>query len=278
MATYITVEQQSAAQLLEASRRQTLANRQGLRDEQAALQVAVPSAARPAGRSRRAVIPGDELAAFRRRRLDGFGFIDINDAYNFEGNDAYFASSYKVNLAASLSRYKAIRIVVASPSNSCVLPGALPASFFGGAETVLGQFINSGGILWINNEFTGCGINAATFNQYLASNFGASIGFVNDLQDEGPRDVLGPFDYGVVRSPLVYMAKQASAPLYFYTAATASISGGVPYYGNQFGVVCAFQKIGNGYLVLSGDSNGTAQYPSFTENARTFIDALIALR
>lgn len=88
MATYIRAEQ-PGAQLLEASRRQTLANRQGLRDQQAAPEAAEAPAPRPVGRSRAAVIRADELAAFRRTGVQvarGFLSFSLGGATIYSGD------------------------------------------------------------------------------------------------------------------------------------------------------------------------------------------------
>jgi len=70
MATYITLAQQAGSQLLEANRRQTIANRQGLAKQEKARQVATQQQEQPppvpVSGSRRVMVPGDELAAFRK--------------------------------------------------------------------------------------------------------------------------------------------------------------------------------------------------------------------
>lgn len=78
MATYITVEAQPGQALLDASRRQTLANRVNLLPKPAPA-AAPATTSRPVGRSRRAVIPSDELAAFRRLGLQvARGFLSFS--------------------------------------------------------------------------------------------------------------------------------------------------------------------------------------------------------
>lgn len=277
MATYITVEQKAAQQLLEANRKQTAVNRLGL--EQRITQViGLPPAPAQINPSRRSRFAGEQLAATRRRIGIGFGFIDVTGALTYDGNDAYFAEQYRINLTRSILGYRVIRIVVAAPSRSCVGPTAEVEPFFAGKTAELAKFLRSGGVLWINNEFSGCGITAVTFNQYLATAFGASIGFGDDYIYEPEREFFGPFDYGVIRSQLVLTAQQNTAPPFFYTAAASTVTGGIPYYSNPYGVVCALQRIGRGFLVLCGDSNGTAEFPSYTEGTANFIQGLQVLR
>lgn len=277
MATYITVEQQVAQQLLEDNARQTAANRAGLARQERARRSArqVPPAVPQINPSARRPLADEELAATRRRG-GGFGFFDVNGG-KATSTEPYFAAKYKINPQDILFKYKVIRINVADANDGCAGRNTLPAPFFAGAEASLSAFLNTGGVLWINNEFQGCGINPSVFNAYLAATFGATIGFVDDWQPEGTPVAIGPFA-GVVRNSLSYTAQTGLAPPYYYTAATSSISGGTPYYSSAHGPVCSFERIGAGFLVLSGDSNGTAEFPSFTEGAKTFIDALRALR
>lgn len=220
----------------------------------------------------------DEPAAFRRQNGD-FGFIDINGCNTGENADDYFKEKNQIDTQKPIRGYKAIRVVIGGAGDACVGRDADPASFFAGKTSQLAQFLTAGGVLWINNEYSGCGIEASTLNGYLAAAFGATIQFVGNTQPEGEREYFGPFaGYGVVKSQLAYTAQANNAPPFFYNAASCSISGGTVYYSSPNGVSCAFEKIGRGFLVLSGDQNGTGQFPSYTEGSKNFIEALLALR
>ena len=220
----------------------------------------------------------DEPAAFRRS-VGTFGFIDINGCNTGENADPYFKEKYQIDTQKPLRGYKVIRIVIGGSADACVGRGEEPSQFFAGKTAQLAQFVTAGGVLWINNEYSGCGIDALTLNQYLSTAFGATIGFVDNIQPEGQREYFGPFaGYGVVRSQLAYAAQANTAPPFFYNAATCSISGGTVYYSSANGVTCAFEKIGQGFLVLSGDQNGTGQFPSYTEGDKNFVEALLALK
>lgn len=278
MATYITVAGTGGSRLLEANSRQTAANRKGLAqyDQGKQLRALEPlQQVSPIVGPRRPILPIAELSV-SRRRIGGFGFLDVNGG-KINSVEPYFNARYKINPMLPLPRCKVIRVNVADPDDACVGRNTLPAPFFAGKEAELIRFIYNGGVLWVNNEYQGCGINASVFNSYLSTTFGATVGFVDDLQPEGTRVPLGPFDE-IIRNSLAYTAQSGLAPPYFYTAATCTITGGTPYYSSVHGPVCSFQRMGQGFLVLSGDSNGTAEFPSFTEGGRNFIDALLALR
>ena len=294
MSTYINVTVDGGG-LSERAKAQTNANRQAKlegdnrqkveakgrdqRDASRAQQGIGPDGQPLYGTPARSTLRRDEPAAFRRQSGD-FGFIDINGCNTGENADDYFKEKYQIDTQKPIRGYKAIRVVIGGSADACVGRDADPASFFAGKTSQLAQFLTSGGVLWINNEYSGCGIEASTLNSYLVAAFGATIGFIDDSQGEGERSYEEPFqDYGVVKNQLVYAAQAGYAPPFFYNALTCSISGGTPYYSNAYNeVVCAFEKIGRGFLVLSGDQNGTGQFPSYTEGSKNFIEALLALR
>jgi len=89
MATYITLAQQAGSQLLEANRRQTIANRQGLAKQEKARQVATQQQEHPppvpVSGSRRVMVPGDELAAFRQTAKSTLGHFWLFDANITQG-------------------------------------------------------------------------------------------------------------------------------------------------------------------------------------------------
>lgn len=293
MSTYINVTVGKAG-LSDKAKQQTNANRQAKleadardkaevdgkrqRDANRALQGIGPDGKSLFGQPLQTAVRKDEPAAWRRT-LGDFGFIDVRGCNTGESADNYFKEKYQISTQRTISKCKVVRVVIGGAADACVGWDADPLEFFDGKTEQLAQFINLGGIVWINNEYSDCGIDPASLNQYIYNAFGASVAFVYDTQPEGTRGYFGPFaGYGVVKSQLAYAAQSGLAPPFFYNAFTCSISGGTPYYANEHGVVCAFEKIGKGFLVLSGDQNGTGQFPSYTEGDKNFIDALLALK
>lgn len=223
-------------------------------------------------------------SAFSERGL--FGFIDVNNAYaNSLWADSTFSAENKIDITQpiifnrqSTQKYGVIRVVVAGANDSCVADLAPPSYYFAGKENELLNFVRAGGVLWINSEYEFCGITASTFNSYLSSTFGISVNFVPDEQPEPPRIPISGIPYTVVRTNLVYNTMLNKAPIYFYVALTCSISNGTPFYSSLYGPVCAFEKVGKGFVVLSGDQNGTNAFPSITESSVNFINALRTLQ
>jgi hypothetical protein len=223
-----------------------------------------------------------------------FGFIDANQAYLDSGEvEGVFSAENKIDLTRPIQfnrgknkKYGVIRVVVAKPADGCTLENQGTfrplTEFFAKREAELKTFIQKGGVLWVNNEYKNCGIPAGVFNSYLSSKFGSTIGFADNLIDDTDARLPIPCisNYEVATAPLVYNKMIDDAPSVYYTALYCSIINGTPFYSN----VCSFQKIGKGFLVLSGDGNGTSAYPTCpypstpTYRAPTFIDALRNLR
>lgn len=152
MATYITVEQQQAAQLLEANRKQTEANRLGLdaREKATRERIAAENAriaklalqgkgadGKPLNSSRRQLRPLDEVAAFRRGGQDGvllaFIYVDyLSKTYWIEPTNRsnkveIFGESvapveYNVSLFYVLPAGGGNTIIVVASDNSFSLP------------------------------------------------------------------------------------------------------------------------------------------------------------
>lgn len=293
MSTYINVTVGKAG-LSDQAKQQTNANRQAKleadarnkaevdgkrqRDANRALQGIGPDGKPLYGQLLQATVRRDEPAAWRRTLGEDFGFIDVRGCNTGESADNYFKEKYQISTQRTISKCKVVRVVIGGAADACVGWDADPLEFFDGKTEELARLINSGGVVWINNEYSGCGIDASALNQFLADSFGATIGFVDNTED-GDREYVGPFtEYGAVRSELTYAAQADLAPPFFYTVFTCTITGGTSYYANAYGVVCAFEKIGSGFLVLSGDQNGTGQFPSYTDGDKNFIDALLALK
>jgi hypothetical protein len=220
----------------------------------------------------------DEPAASIKKKTGDFGFIDVGENSTGANADPFFTNEYKIPAGKRFKNYRIVRIVIGAANDVCVGSEADPASFFFGRIAELAQFVSAGGVAWINSEFSGCGIQAETLNAYIQDAFQATIGFVDDVVYTSGEN-FGPFiDYPVIRSQLVYTAQTGIAPPYYYNAAFCTISGGTPYYATEYNeVTCAFEQIGQGFLVLAGDSNGTSQFPSYTEGSTNFIEALLAL-
>jgi hypothetical protein len=110
MATYITLAQQAGSQLLEANRRQTIANRQGLAKQEKARQTATQqqeqAPPKPVSGSRRVVLPGDELAAFRfgkvRRFAHAFFTYEVSGLSGFPSYPVFPWTVYCGDLSSQL--------------------------------------------------------------------------------------------------------------------------------------------------------------------------------
>jgi hypothetical protein len=161
-------------------------------------------------------------------------------------------------------KYGVIRI---GSISRCLLQGG-QSDIFLGRQTELLTFVQQGGVLWINNEYEGCGIPSGALTTYIRNLFGCQIGFNADEIS------------GIREATIAFQPKSSKFPPIFHLSAACSITGGTPMYVYNGKTYCAYEQVGNGYLVLSGDSNGTAQWPdSFGEfslypTGVSFIEAL----
>lgn len=260
----------------------------------------IPSSKLPAkgseifGSRRRSRYYEEELAAMVLNQID-FAYIDANETYltGLGGADPdvlYNRSNLILPTAANLQDYKIIRVIITEKDDFCVTANPnLPINFFFGYRAPdFARYVQGGGILWINTEYSGCGYPSSQFDSFLANVFGSSMSTNGTTYSADEEFIADPFSLDesftsyVQKFPLTYAPLASSAPPIFYTQATALVFGGTPIYGKQigesgFGAPIAFERIGNGYLVLSGDSNGTTQFPSYSSNGKTFVDALLQL-
>lgn len=207
-----------------------------------------------------------------------FGFLDYGGAFDLAPPggfiDPAFTSEVRILATNNFNfqprgKFGVLRVVTMLPNSEggfeCLTEEfrSTPEIFFLGREARLNNFVRNGGVLWVTNEYSGCGLSASIFNEYLSSTFGTTMQFNDDYLGGGTDDF----------AELTYVAAENYAPPYFTTSATCSISlgeNGISLYENSNFIevdesvcVCAFERIGNGLLVLSGDSNGTAEFPSY---------------
>lgn len=117
-------------------------------------------------------------------------------------------------------------------------------------------FVSAGGVLWITSEFVvgfGPGTDANVVNPVLSSIYNLSMTYNNDFYDAPNNEVQV--------NTLLYGQAATTLPAIFLTDATRTVNGGTPLYGSNGKIVAAFEPLGAGYVVLTGDSNGTAQDP-----------------
>lgn len=299
MATFIKVTQEGS-QLLRRNAQQTQAARLGKieADERAKTQQQVKAARQQAllrqgldssgaavGEQRRRRFRPDEPAA-TANPLVSFGFVDAYDTYltYLEGADPdplYNARSLIPAETGNLRNYKVVRVMIQGRNGSCVSgdPSLTIPLFFGYRQTQFAEYVRSGGVLWINTEFSSCGHSSAIFDAFLADVFGSSMTTNGTIYSGDEEYIESPFFNYVQKYQLAYAPLAGTAPAVFYTEATALVQGGTPLYVNNLGYCpIAFERIGNGYLVLSGDSDGSTYFPSYSANGKTLVEALLALQ
>lgn len=299
MATFIKVEQ-DGSELLRRNQEQAqaarLAKLEG--DEQARTE-------KEAKRQRQAELQrqgldasGNSLGDSRRRQpfrrdepaatllsLKDFAFVDANETYLIYsgiGVDPIYSGSTLIPATTgNLRNYKVIRVMIQGKNARCVRdePTLTLPFFFGNRTAQFSQYVRAGGVLWINTEWSGCGFPNPAYDAFLADEFGATMRTGSGTLGQSDEFIATPFDNFVQRHLLAFAPLQAKAPPIFYTEVSDFVVGGTPLYVNPNGFApVAFERIGNGYLVLSGDSNGTTAFPSYPDPARTFLDALLELR
>ena len=261
MATFITVSQ-AESELLRRNRDQVAANRlqkvEG--DEQVVagreLQATAAAQQELPGGQRRELRRRDEPAA-SRLLLNGRGVLGtLMSDLAFTPDDTsspspVFAtnrigSGDAIRFARGTSgKYGVIRI---GSISRCLLQGG-QSDIFLGRQAELLTFVQQGGVLWINNEYEGCGIPSAALTTSIRNLFGCQIGFNADA-------ILD-----LMEATIAFQPKSSKFPPIFHLNAACSITGGTPMYVYNGKTYCAYERVGNGYLVLSGDSNGTAQWP-----------------
>lgn len=217
-------------------------------------------------------------AATVMARDGGFRFIDVFDHRTpLSKSDPAYNVANKITPSSGLDDASIVRVFIKDFDYSCFLTAPPVPQFFGNQVAGFVNFVQDGGVLWINTEFEGCGHPVSVFNKFLSDNFSTTMRVAGSYFDRPVISGIGPFVYEVEKSNLLYTPQSGIAPPHFYTSASDTIIGGTPYYGIQSNVVVAFDRIGDGVLVLSGDANGTNEYPSFSDSSNTFIDALLAL-
>ena len=260
MATFIRVSQ-AESELLRRNREQVDSNRlqKVEADEQSTtgreLQATAAAQQELPGGRRQALRRRDEPAA-SRLLLNGRGVLGtLMSDLAFTPDDTsspspVFASNRigsgdVIRFARGANgKYGVIRI---GSISRCLLQGG-QSDIFLGRQAELLTFVQQGGVLWINNEYEGCGIPSAALTTSIRNLFGCQIGFNADIEDP-------------TEATIAFQPKSAKFPQIFYLNATCSVTGGTPMYVYNGKTYCAYERVGNGYLVLSGDSNGTAQWP-----------------
>lgn len=107
------------------------------------------------------------------------------------------------------------------------------------------NYLDEGGVVWYIGEYQGCGDTAAHNNR---------------LELLGTSIRLGTSNLNITSSPRVI--DNVLFPETFSNSATNQVIGGTALYQNNSVVVFAYEKIGNGVIVVSGDSNGTSKNPT----------------
>jgi hypothetical protein len=225
-------------------------------------------------------------AASRKDVRVPFGYLPAGTSqYGFY--DAYTKRAF-ISPTTPITARKYSVIKLGNP-NTCPVSRNPDTYLFRSRSQELLQFVQDGGVLWIQNEwlsnieadFFNCGIRASVINPYIQNLFGCSIRFalqayqgynlISDLPKVGEAD--GNF--------LVYEAPGFTAPALFYTKVVSPIVNGTAIYSHpDVGAVLSFEKIGEGFIVLSADSNATVEYPIgiYEGQEYTIIDALRTLR
>ena len=116
-----------------------------------------------------------------------------------------------------------------------------------GYKNSLVQYLQSGGVIWVNNEWftqNGCG-DEAGMNEIL-------IGLGSEIRQDNVDITTGPLfmdrsnDSSVVES---------NFPIELYSNASGTFTGGTPVYTVGAQVTVAYEKIGSGILYVSADTN-----------------------
>jgi hypothetical protein len=214
-----------------------------------------------------------------------FGYLPAG-GNNYGYFDAFTEEAYISPITAIRYSSRNYGVIKLGNPNTCSV-GNDPASYlFANRAAELVTFVRAGGVLWIQNEWQfedgrpGCGIVPSVINPYIQDLFNCSIQFG-----------LGRYaGYNIVMLPaygqtdanfLAYQKEGFTAPDFFYTDVVSPIENGTVMYSHPtVGAVVSFEKIGRGFIVLSADSNDTANFPIgiFEGQQYTFIDALRTLR
>jgi hypothetical protein len=122
------------------------------------------------------------------------------------------------------------------------------------------NYLDGGGIIWYIGEYQGCGDTAAHNTR---------------LELLGTSIRLGSLVLNITSSPRVI--DNVLFPETFINSATNEVIGGIPLYQNGPNVVFAYEKIRNGIIVVSGDSNGTSKNPTsqLYVGLRSLVDGII---
>jgi len=109
------------------------------------------------------------------------------------------------------------------------------------------DYLDNGGVLWYLGEYYPC-TDTVLSNSNLEL-LGTTIRLGNDA-------ITSSYNVRVTDNPLF--------PVNFLTSATNSLTGGIALYKESASnkTVLAYEKIGNGVIVVSGDSNGTNKEPT----------------
>ena len=296
MSTQITVTVDRGG-LLQRNKQQTSANRQALLEQevqkqveqQATEQLDAVAAEDALGKYKTAGRLKEEPAAFRRGGGDPlFGYIDIsNVASTFDkiSEPDFWSKQSKITGPSNFIKppkkakeLSVVRVIIIDSEDSLPFCPHIskpePSQYFAGCEEKLQKFIDLGGVVWINNEYSTCGIPVGPLNSYLNNLFSCTLYFNDDIVEEPDRVSVTGFIEDLSVCSLAYQGLAKYSPDSYYTAATGSISGGTALYTLSGKTVCAFEKIGNGYLVLSGDSNGTSSSPVAGYDKVTFLTLL----
>lgn len=161
--------------------------------------------------------------------------------------------SVVTNIKDDVTKLAGLKLVFAGHTTTSSCLTAVSVRFVSTDYAAVKDWIESGGRLVLFSEFDGCLQDPATLITFLAD-LGSTMSWVGGVYNEQCHDLGAspPRD----RRCTPGVANIAQGLTNVYMAASAEISGGTSIFFSSSGkLIFAVEKLGNGFLFLSGDAN-----------------------